>query len=76
MCIRDRENIAYIMEDLRSPCTQEIAVFRAFAEIVNNADNEITVIDKAPNLYLIHIFYSESSRYFCPHSCHLQPLPL
>ena len=28
------EDIAYIEEDLRSPCTQEIAVFRAFAEIV------------------------------------------
>lgn len=27
-------DLAYIEEDLRSPCTQEIAVFRAFAEIV------------------------------------------
>ena len=29
------EDIAYIEEDLRSPCTQEIAVFRAFAKIVD-----------------------------------------
>lgn len=28
------DDIAYIEEDLRSPCTQEIAVFRAFADIV------------------------------------------
>ena len=38
----------YIEEDLCSPCTQEIAVFRAFAEIVERAENEIVVIDTAP----------------------------
>ncbi len=41
-------DIAYIEEDLRSPCTQEIAVFRAFAEIVDKAENEVVVIDTAP----------------------------
>ena len=40
--------MAYIEEDLRSPCTQEIAVFRAFADIVDKADDEIVVIDTAP----------------------------
>ncbi|MBC8016501.1 MAG: arsenical pump-driving ATPase [Sporomusaceae bacterium] len=42
------EDLAYIEEDLRSPCTQEIAVFRAFADIVDQADDEIVVIDTAP----------------------------
>lgn len=42
------EDIAYIEEDLRSPCTQEIAVFRAFANIVDKAENEVVVIDTAP----------------------------
>lgn len=42
------EDLAYVEEDLRSPCTQEIAVFRAFAEIVDKADDEIVVIDTAP----------------------------
>ena len=42
------EDIAYIEEDLRSPCTQEIAVFRAFAEVVEKADDKIIVIDTAP----------------------------
>lgn len=42
------DDIAYVEEDLRSPCTQEIAVFRAFAEIVDKADDEIVVIDTAP----------------------------
>jgi len=42
------EDIAYVEEDLRSPCTQEIAVFRAFAEIVEKADDQAVVIDTAP----------------------------
>ncbi|QXE19051.1 arsenical pump-driving ATPase [Clostridium sp. 001] len=42
------EDIAYVEEDLRSPCTQEIAVFRAFAEIVEKSEEEIVVIDTAP----------------------------
>ncbi len=42
------DDIAYVEEDLRSPCTQEIAVFRAFAEIVERSENDIVVIDTAP----------------------------
>ncbi|MFV0503430.1 MAG: arsenical pump-driving ATPase [Lachnospirales bacterium] len=42
------EDIAYVEEDLNSPCTQEIAVFRAFAEIVEKANNQVVVIDTAP----------------------------
>lgn len=42
------EDMEYIEEDLRSPCTQEIAVFRAFAEIVDKAEKEVVVIDTAP----------------------------
>jgi arsenite-transporting ATPase len=41
-------DLDYIREDLRSPCTQEIAVFRAFAEIVAQTDSDIVVIDTAP----------------------------
>jgi len=44
----NESDLAYIEEDLRSPCTQEIAVFRAFAEIINKADEQIVVIDTAP----------------------------
>ena len=42
------EDVAYVEEDLRSPCTQEIAVFRAFAQIVEKAEDEVVVIDTAP----------------------------
>ena len=44
----DEEGIAYLKEDLDSPCTEEIAVFRAFAELVHRSEQEFVVIDTAP----------------------------
>jgi arsenite-transporting ATPase len=44
----NKDDVSYIEEDLRSPCTQEIAVFRAFAEIVDKSKEEVVVIDTAP----------------------------
>ncbi len=55
------EDIAYIEEDLRSPCTQEIAVFRAFAEIVDRADQEVVVIDTAPTGHTLLLLDSTQS---------------
>ncbi|HYU31398.1 MAG TPA: arsenical pump-driving ATPase [Thermoanaerobaculia bacterium] len=37
-----------LAEDLRSPCTEEIAVFRAFARAVGEASRGFVVIDTAP----------------------------
>jgi arsenite-transporting ATPase len=39
---------ALLEEDLRSPCTEEIAVFRAFARIVDSAAHGFVVLDTAP----------------------------
>ncbi|MFA6701919.1 MAG: arsenical pump-driving ATPase [Dysgonamonadaceae bacterium] len=55
------EDKEYIEEDLRSPCTQEIAVFRAFAEVVEKADNEIVVIDTAPTGHTLLLLDSTQS---------------
>ena len=55
------EDIAYIEEDLRSPCTQEIAVFRAFAEIVQMADDQVVVIDTAPTGHTLLLLESTQS---------------
>lgn len=55
------EDVAYVEEDLRSPCTQEIAVFRAFAEIVDKADNEVVVIDTAPTGHTLLLLDSTQS---------------
>ena len=55
------DDVAYVEEDLRSPCTQEIAVFRAFAEIVEKAENEIVVIDTAPTGHTLLLLESTQS---------------
>jgi arsenite-transporting ATPase len=55
------EDVAYVEEDLRSPCTQEIAVFRAFAEIVGRAENEVVVIDTAPTGHTLLLLESTES---------------
>ncbi|MBU3204426.1 arsenical pump-driving ATPase [Clostridium algidicarnis] len=55
------EDIEYIEEDLRSPCTQEIAVFRAFAEIVEKAEEEVVVIDTAPTGHTLLLLDSTES---------------
>ncbi|WP_411167710.1 arsenical pump-driving ATPase [Clostridium sp. MB05] len=54
-------DIEYIEEDLRSPCTQEIAVFRAFAEIVEKSENEVVVIDTAPTGHTLLLLDSTQS---------------
>ncbi|PSL44048.1 arsenite efflux ATP-binding protein ArsA [Salsuginibacillus halophilus] len=42
------EGIAYMKEELASPCTEEIAVFYAFSRLVEQADDYYVVIDTAP----------------------------
>jgi arsenite-transporting ATPase len=44
----DAAGLALLEEDLRSPCTEEIAVFRAFARIVDEGEHGFVVIDTAP----------------------------
>jgi len=44
----DDASRALLEEDLRSPCTEEIAVFRAFAREVAKAADQFVVLDTAP----------------------------
>jgi arsenite/tail-anchored protein-transporting ATPase len=44
----DQEGRSLLEEDLRSPCTEEIAVFRAFARTIDAARDRIVVLDTAP----------------------------
>lgn len=55
------DDLEYVKEDLRSPCTQEIAVFRAFADIVDRADSEVVVIDTAPTGHTLLLLDSTES---------------
>jgi len=44
----DADGRALLEEDLRSPCTEEIAVFRAFARTVAEGKDAFVVLDTAP----------------------------
>jgi arsenite-transporting ATPase len=44
----DTEALALLEEDLRSPCTEEIAIFRAFARVVAEASDRFVILDTAP----------------------------
>ena len=44
----DEAGRALLLEDLRSPCTEEVAVFHAFSRIVSEARSAFVVLDTAP----------------------------
>lgn len=49
----DAQGKALLAEDLRSPCTEEIAVFRAFARTVAEGEDGFVVLDTAPTGHTI-----------------------
>ena len=49
----DAAGLAMLEEDLRSPCTEEIAVFRAFARTVDQGKGGFVVLDTAPTGHTI-----------------------
>lgn len=49
----DAPGQALLAEDLRSPCTEEIAVFRAFAQAVSEGSDRFIVLDTAPTGHTI-----------------------
>jgi arsenite-transporting ATPase len=44
----DAQEQALLLEDLRSPCTEEVAVFHAFSKIVSEGGSAFVVLDTAP----------------------------
>jgi arsenite/tail-anchored protein-transporting ATPase len=44
----DESGRALLEEDLRSPCTEEIAVFQAFSRLIREAGRKFVVMDTAP----------------------------
>ncbi len=44
----DAAGRALLEEDLRSPCTEEIAVFQAFSRVIRDAGRQFVVMDTAP----------------------------
>ncbi|MCB2412562.1 arsenical pump-driving ATPase [Demequina sp. TTPB684] len=50
-----------LAEDLRSPCTEEVAVFHAFARTVAEASGRFVVIDTAPTGHTLLLLKSSQS---------------
>lgn len=44
----DAQQKALMLEDLQSPCTEEVAVFHAFSRVVSEARSAYVVLDTAP----------------------------
>ncbi len=44
----DEEGKAALAEDLRSPCTEEVAVFQAFSRVIHESRSKFVVVDTAP----------------------------
>ncbi|MFD3427570.1 arsenical pump-driving ATPase [Nocardia fluminea] len=44
----DEQGRAALAEDLRSPCTEEVAVFQAFSRLVHESRRRFVVVDTAP----------------------------
>jgi len=57
----DEDGRALLEEDLRSPCTEEIAVFRAFARTMAQADEAFVVLDTAPTGHTLLLLDASSA---------------
>jgi arsenite-transporting ATPase len=42
------DELALLQEDLRSPCTEEVAVFHAFSRVISQARSAFVIVDTAP----------------------------
>ena len=57
----DAHGRALLEEDLRSPCTEEIAVFQAFSRIIREAGKKFVVMDTAPTGHTLLLLDSAGS---------------
>ena len=45
----DEQGRSMLAEDLRSPCTEEVAVFQAFSRVISESRHKFVVVDTAPD---------------------------
>ncbi len=73
----DAQGRALLEEDLRSPCTEEIAVFQAFSRIIRESGKKFVVMDTAPtghSLLLLDAtgaYHREITRQFADKKMHV-----
>jgi arsenite/tail-anchored protein-transporting ATPase len=76
----DVEGRAMLEEDLRSPCTEEIAVFQAFSRMIREAGKKFVVMDTAPTGHTLLLldatgaYHREATRHIDPHLHHTTPM--
>ncbi|MDD2737294.1 MAG: arsenical pump-driving ATPase [Methylomonas lenta] len=76
----DAPGRALLEEDLRSPCTEEIAVFQAFSRIIREAGKKFVVMDTAPTGHTLLLldatgaYHREVSRQMGSNSHYLTPM--
>lgn len=51
----DAQGRALLLEDLRSPCTEEVAVFHAFSRVIREARDTFVVLDTAPTGHALRL---------------------
>ena len=76
----DAPGRALLEEDLRSPCTEEIAVFQAFSRIIREAGKKFVVMDTAPTGHTLLLldatgaYHREVSRQMGSNTHYLTPM--
>ena len=70
----DEQGRALLEEDLRSPCTEEIAVFKAFARTVADGEHGFVVLDTAPTGHTL-LLLDATEAYHREVSRHASDLP-
>ena len=74
----DADGLALLEEDLRSPCTQEIAVFIAFSRLLSEAHDHFVVLDTAPTGHTLMLldttgaYHRSVTRTSTPASVHIR----
>ncbi len=72
----DAAGRALLEEDLRSPCTEEIAVFQAFSRVIREAGRQFVVMDTAPTGHTLLLldatgaYHREVARQFADKDVH------
>lgn len=76
----DAEGKALLEEDLRSPCTEEIAVFQAFSRVIREAGKRFVIMDTAPTGHTLLLldatgaYHREVAKRMGEHGHYLTPM--
>ncbi|MFA9478728.1 arsenical pump-driving ATPase [Phycisphaerales bacterium AB-hyl4] len=76
----DDQGRALLEEDLRSPCTEEIAVFQAFSRAIREASKKFVVVDTAPTGHTLLLldatgsYHKEVMRHAAPNTKLVTPM--